>query len=74
MEAGINLHSALMRADVVDELVLYLAPKLIGDAARGMLRLPGFTHMDEAVELDITDLRRFGPDVRILARPVVRPA
>ena len=39
-----------------------------------MLRLPGFTHMDEAVELDITDLRRFGPDVRILARPVVRPA
>lgn len=74
VEAGINLHSALMRADVVDELVLYLAPKLIGDAARGMLRLPGFTHMDEAVELDITDLRRFGPDVRILARPVVRPA
>jgi diaminohydroxyphosphoribosylaminopyrimidine deaminase/5-amino-6-(5-phosphoribosylamino)uracil reductase len=71
-EAGINLHSALLAAGVVDELLVYLAPKLLGAASRGMLQLPGFETVDEAVQLEFTDLRRFGPDLRILARPVPR--
>jgi hypothetical protein len=71
-EAGINLHSALLAAGVVDELLVYLAPKLLGASSRGMLQLPGFETVDEAVQLEITDLRRFGPDLRILARPVPR--
>jgi diaminohydroxyphosphoribosylaminopyrimidine deaminase/5-amino-6-(5-phosphoribosylamino)uracil reductase len=56
----------------VDELLFYIAPKLLGASARGMLHLPGFEAVDEAVQLEISDLRRFGPDLRILARPVPR--
>ena len=68
VEAGINLDSALLRAGVVDELLLYLAPLLLGDAGRGMLDLGNLTRMDERLELDIRDTRLFGPDLRVLAR------
>jgi diaminohydroxyphosphoribosylaminopyrimidine deaminase / 5-amino-6-(5-phosphoribosylamino)uracil reductase len=68
VEAGINLDSALLRAGVVDELLLYLAPHLLGNAARGMLDLGELTQMNQRLELDIRDTRRFGPDLRVLAR------
>jgi len=68
VEAGINLDSALLRAGVVDELLLYLAPHLLGDAGRGMLDLGELTQMNQRLELDIRDTRRFGPDLRVLAR------
>ena len=69
VEAGINLNSALLRAGVVDELLLYIAPHLLGDAARGMLDLGVSTQMDQRLNLDIRDTRLFGADLRILARP-----
>ena len=68
VEAGINLDSALLRAGVVDELLLYLAPLLLGDAGRGMLDLGNLTRMEQRLELDIRDTRLFGPDLRVLAR------
>lgn len=68
VEAGINLDSALLRAGVVDELLLYLAPHLLGDAGRGMLDLGDLTQMSQRLELDIRDTRLFGPDLRVLAR------
>ena len=68
VEAGINLDSALLRAGVVDELLLYLAPHLLGDGGRGMLDLGELTQMNQRLELDIRDTRLFGPDLRILAR------
>jgi diaminohydroxyphosphoribosylaminopyrimidine deaminase/5-amino-6-(5-phosphoribosylamino)uracil reductase len=68
VEAGINLHSALITAGIVDELVIYLAPHLLGDAARGMVRLPGIEQMDQRVDLQIRDVRSFGPDLRLVAR------
>ena len=68
VEAGINLDSALLRAGVIDELLFYLAPLLLGDAGRGMLDLGDLTRMDQRLELDIRDTRLFGPDLRVLAR------
>jgi diaminohydroxyphosphoribosylaminopyrimidine deaminase/5-amino-6-(5-phosphoribosylamino)uracil reductase len=68
IEAGINLDSALLRAGVVDELLLYLAPHLLGDAGRGMLDLGDLTQMSQRLELDVRDTRSFGPDLRVLAR------
>lgn len=68
VEAGINLHSALIAAGIVDELVIYLAPHLLGDAARGMVRLPGIERMDQRLDLQIRDVRSFGPDLRLIAR------
>jgi diaminohydroxyphosphoribosylaminopyrimidine deaminase/5-amino-6-(5-phosphoribosylamino)uracil reductase len=71
VEAGLNLNSALLRAGVVDELLLYIAPHLLGDAARGMLDLGDLNDMNKRLQLDIRQLRMVGPDLRILARPVL---
>ena len=68
VEAGINLHSALLRAGAVDELLFYFAPKLLGDRGRGMFDLGPLNDMDEVLALNVSDLRRIGPDMRLLAR------
>lgn len=68
VEAGMNLDSALLRAGVVDELLLYLAPHLLGNAGRGMIDLGELTEMDRKLELQIQDTRMIGPDMRLLAR------
>jgi diaminohydroxyphosphoribosylaminopyrimidine deaminase/5-amino-6-(5-phosphoribosylamino)uracil reductase len=68
VEAGMNLDSALLRAGVVDELLVYLAPHLLGNAGRGMLDLGELTQMNQRLELQIRETRLFGADLRILAR------
>ncbi len=68
VEAGMNLDSALLRAGVVDELLLYLAPHLLGDAGRGMIDLGELTQMNQRLDLQIRETRQFGPDLRVLAR------
>lgn len=72
VEAGVNLNSALLQAGVVDELVMYFAPHLLGHGARGMLDLGLLADMAQRLPLDILDTRRFGPDTRIVAR-IARP-
>jgi len=69
VEAGPTLSGALLQANLVDEIVLYLAPHLMGDDARGLFRLPGLERMQDRVELKIRDLRMVGPDLRITAVP-----
>ncbi|MBS1158298.1 MAG: 5-amino-6-(5-phosphoribosylamino)uracil reductase / diaminohydroxyphosphoribosylaminopyrimidine [Proteobacteria bacterium] len=69
-EAGFKLNGSLMRAGLVDELLLYLAPCLIGDAANGLFNLPALTSLESKQQLQIRDLRMVGNDIRILARPV----
>jgi diaminohydroxyphosphoribosylaminopyrimidine deaminase/5-amino-6-(5-phosphoribosylamino)uracil reductase len=68
VESGNRLNGALLQAGVVDELLVYLAPQLLGDAARGMFDLGVFTSLDQRVSLDIHELRRIGRDLRIIAR------
>jgi len=68
VEAGINLHSALLRAGTIDELLLYYAPKLLGDRGRGMFDLGELGDMGAVTALDIKELRHVGPDIRLLAR------
>jgi diaminohydroxyphosphoribosylaminopyrimidine deaminase/5-amino-6-(5-phosphoribosylamino)uracil reductase len=67
-EAGFGLSGALLRAGLVDELLLYLAPCLLGDAARGMFDLPPLESLAARRELVVRDLRLLGPDLRLLAR------
>jgi len=67
-EAGFKLNGSLIAAGVVDELLLYFAPSLLGDAAQGMFNLPELSDLGGRRDLNITDLRRVGRDVRILAR------
>jgi diaminohydroxyphosphoribosylaminopyrimidine deaminase/5-amino-6-(5-phosphoribosylamino)uracil reductase len=68
VEAGINLHSALHAAGLIDEWLLYIAPHFLGAEGRGMLDLGGLTQMDGRLNLRVSDTRRFGDDLRILAR------
>ncbi len=67
-EAGVRLNGSLLAAGLVDELLLYLAPCLIGETARGMFDLPALTDLAAKRSLDIVELRRVGADLRILAR------
>lgn len=73
VEAGATLCGALLQAGLFDELVIYMAPLLMGDEARGLLSLPGLQSMTDRIELEIDDMRSVGRDWRIQARPVLKP-
>ena len=66
LETGAVLAGAMLCAGLIDELIVYLAPVLLGDAARGLLHLPGLDRMDDRIALDISDIRRVGDDWRII--------
>jgi diaminohydroxyphosphoribosylaminopyrimidine deaminase/5-amino-6-(5-phosphoribosylamino)uracil reductase len=68
VEAGAVLCGALLADRLVDELVIYVAPHLMGDAARGLFALPGLQHMTQRIALSIQDVRAVGKDLRITAR------
>ena len=68
-EAGFKLNGSLLREGLVDELLLYLAPCLIGHAASGLFNLPELARLDGKHHLQIRDLRQVGADIRVLARP-----
>lgn len=69
VEAGAHLAGALLQAGVVDELIVYLAPTLLGDAARSLCVLPGLEQLSQAPLFDMTDVRQIGPDVRLTLKP-----
>ena len=68
-EAGFKLNGSLMREGLVDELLLYLAPCLIGHAASGLFNLPELATLDGKRLLQIRDLRQISEDIRLIARP-----
>ena len=70
-EGGSRLNGALLVAGLVDEFLIYLAPCLIGHAARGLFDMPALASLADKAQLAIRDLRMVGQDVRILARPML---
>ncbi len=67
VEAGATLASSLIQQNLVDELVIYLAPKIMGSDGRGLLGALGLESMSDVIELDIKDVRQVGKDIRIVA-------
>jgi len=67
VEAGARLSGALVAAGLADELLLYLAPCLLGPG-RGLLDLPALTQLEQAPRLRIHESAAVGDDLRILAR------
>ena len=67
VEAGHKLNGSLLREGLVDELLTYLAPKLMGQG-RGMTNLGPFTTLGDAKALSFHEVTQIGPDLRILAR------
>ncbi|MDH2433852.1 bifunctional diaminohydroxyphosphoribosylaminopyrimidine deaminase/5-amino-6-(5-phosphoribosylamino)uracil reductase RibD [Pokkaliibacter sp. MBI-7] len=70
VEAGATLAGAFVSAGLVDELVIYMAPVLLGSLARPLLNLP-LQQMQEKLRLTIKDMCQVGEDWRITALPQV---
>ncbi len=70
VEAGATFASAMIKANLVDELIIYLAPKLMGSDGRGLIGALGLTEMDQVIDLEFTDVRMVGVDIRITATVV----
>jgi diaminohydroxyphosphoribosylaminopyrimidine deaminase / 5-amino-6-(5-phosphoribosylamino)uracil reductase len=68
VEAGMRLNGSLLAAGLVDELLIYQAPILLGDAARGMFDLPELADLADAVRLDVIERRAVGLDNFLRAR------
>ena len=71
VEAGSGLNGALISAGCVDELVLYVAPMLLGEG-NSIAQLPGFEQLNQAPRFEFIDVRQLGADVRLRARASAR--
>ena len=71
VEAGHKLNGSLLREGLVDELLLYLAPTLIGQG-RDMAAFGPLARLDDALALEFISTRMVGPDLRLVARPAGR--
>ncbi|WP_420993342.1 bifunctional diaminohydroxyphosphoribosylaminopyrimidine deaminase/5-amino-6-(5-phosphoribosylamino)uracil reductase RibD [Cupriavidus sp. 30B13] len=72
VEAGFKLNGSLIREHCVDELLVYLAPKLLGDA-QGMFNLPPLARLQDAAAFRWHDVRMVGEDLRLIARRADHP-
>ena len=70
LEAGATLTGAMLQAGLVDELIIYMAPQLMGSEARGLFNLSGLESMQDNIHLSIEDIRAVGKDYRIIAKPL----
>ena len=70
VETGATLSGGFMQAGLIDEMIIYVAPILMGDSARALFRLPGLDSMKQKIELDVLDQRMVGQDMRITAKVI----
>ena len=70
VEAGYQLNGSLLDEGLVDELLIYFAPCILGDTAHGMFHLPPLANLARRHKVKITDIRQIGDDVRLLARVI----
>jgi len=69
VEAGPTLAGEFLRAGLADEIVVYLAPVVLGDTARGLFTLPAIERMCDRSEFEWRDVERVGDDLRLTLRP-----
>ena len=68
LETGATLSGAMLEQGLIDELIIYMAPVLMGDKARGLFHLPGLESMADKIQLEIIEVRAVGCDWRIRAK------
>jgi diaminohydroxyphosphoribosylaminopyrimidine deaminase/5-amino-6-(5-phosphoribosylamino)uracil reductase len=69
VEAGATLCGAFIDAKLVDELVIYIAPKLLGADSKPLLELKELTLLAQAPEFRVAELRQVGADIKVVLRP-----
>ncbi len=72
VETGATLSGAMLQAGLINELIVYVAPLLMGHEARPLFRLPGIESMDDRIELELRDQRMVGRDMRLTFEVVGR--
>ncbi len=65
VEAGATLNGALLDSGLVDEWLIYMAPCVLGDRGRGLFHLPGLQTIADKRQLNLLEVRRIGPDIRM---------
>jgi len=70
VEAGATLSTAFIKEGLVDELIVYIAPKLLGSDARSLLNIAGIESMSDSLKFEITDLQQIDCDIRVVLKPV----
>jgi len=69
LEAGQGLNGAFFQLGLIDELMFYFAPKIMGADAQGMFAISELIDMQQATDLQILDVRQIGRDIRLRAKP-----
>ena len=69
VEAGSELNGSLIREGLIDELVIYMAPQVLGTSSMGMFAIDSLVSLEQRISLSYQDVRRIGDDLRIVARP-----
>jgi diaminohydroxyphosphoribosylaminopyrimidine deaminase/5-amino-6-(5-phosphoribosylamino)uracil reductase len=72
VESGPRLSGALLSAGLVDEWILYVAPKLLGEGAKPLASLARLTKLEAAPQFELLDSKATGPDIRLRLRPKPR--
>ena len=67
IESGSRLAGAFIEQNLVDELILYQAPKLMGAESKSLVNMTSIENLSQAKELNISDIRMIGKDIRIIA-------
>ncbi|MBP6123014.1 MULTISPECIES: bifunctional diaminohydroxyphosphoribosylaminopyrimidine deaminase/5-amino-6-(5-phosphoribosylamino)uracil reductase RibD [Providencia] len=70
VEAGAKLAGSLLKLGLVDELIVYIAPKLLGDNARGLVDFPALSALSDAPKFEFTEVIKVGDDLRVRLRPI----
>jgi len=68
IESGAQLSGAFIEQDLVNELILYQAPKLMGGDGKSLMAMPAISKLDQAKALTISDIRMVGSDIRITSQ------
>jgi diaminohydroxyphosphoribosylaminopyrimidine deaminase / 5-amino-6-(5-phosphoribosylamino)uracil reductase len=71
VEAGYKLNGSLIKAGLVDELLVYIAPKLLG-VGQGMAAIGPFTSLDFASQFSVVEMKQIGADIRVIMQTLLR--
>ncbi|MGZ8190413.1 MAG: bifunctional diaminohydroxyphosphoribosylaminopyrimidine deaminase/5-amino-6-(5-phosphoribosylamino)uracil reductase RibD [Methylococcaceae bacterium] len=69
VEAGAVLNGALLAENLLDEIIVYMAPAIMGDQGRGLFHLPDVLNMADKKELKLLDVRQVGEDLKLTLKP-----
>ncbi|QCI18982.1 bifunctional diaminohydroxyphosphoribosylaminopyrimidine deaminase/5-amino-6-(5-phosphoribosylamino)uracil reductase RibD [Buchnera aphidicola (Aphis nerii)] len=69
IEAGSNFSGHLLKMQLIDEIIIYIAPKILGHEAKPLFFLKNNLTLFECIKFNFLDFRKIGPDIRLILKP-----